>query len=192
MRLPVLPLLLSLAGPLLAQAPAAKPAPAPAPAPTFASSFDRNLSGVESEVVSALEAMPEEKFPFAPTNGEFKGVKTFAEQAKHIASVNVLIAASLLEEKPAMDGGAGENGPEAVKTKAEILKYVKDSYAYLHKAMGSLTEANVLGLVKSPFGPGQGTRLGFATIGISHGFDHYGQIAVYLRMNGIIPPASRR
>ncbi|MBK8726082.1 MAG: DinB family protein [Holophagaceae bacterium] len=195
MRLAVLPLLLSLAGPLLAQAPAAKPAPAsapaPAPAPTFASSFDRNLSGVESEVVSALEAMPEEKFAFAPTNGEFKGVKTFAEQAKHIAAVNALLAAAILDEKPAMET-AGENGPEAVKTKAEILKYVKESYAYLHKAMGSLTEANVLGLVKSPFGPGQGTRLGFATIGISHGFDHYGQIAVYLRMNGIIPPASRR
>ncbi len=171
--------------------PAAKPA-APAPAPTFASSFHRSVSNVESEVVSAVEAMPEEKFAFAPTNGEFKGVKTFAEQAKHIAAVNILIAAALLEEKPAMDAGAGENGPDAVKTKAEVVKYLKDSYAYLNKGMGALTEANVLGLVKSPFGEGKGTRLGFATIGVSHGFDHYGQIAVYLRMNGIIPPASRR
>ena len=172
---------------LQGQAPAAKPAPAP----TFAQSFNRNLSGQESEVVSAVEAMPEEKFTFAPTQGEFKGVKTFAEQAKHIASVNVAIAAALLEEKPAMDPG-GENGPEALKSKAEIVKYLKDSYAYLHKAMDTLTEANILGLVKSPWGDNKGTRLGFATIAVSHGFDHYGQIAVYLRLNGIVPPASRR
>lgn len=175
-----------------AQAPGPTAPTAPAPAPTFASSFNRSVANVESEVVSAVEAMPEEKFAFAPTAGEFKGVKTFAQQAKHIAAVNVLIAAALLEEKPALDAGAGENGPETVKTKAEVVKYLKDSYAYLHKAMGALTEANVLGLVKSPFGDGKGSRLGFATIGVSHGFDHYGQIAVYLRMNGIIPPASRR
>jgi uncharacterized damage-inducible protein DinB len=167
------------------------PAPKPAATPTFAQSFNRNLSGQESEVVSAVEAMPEAKFTFAPTQGEFKGVKSFAEQAKHIASVNVAIAAALLEEKPAMDPG-GENGPEALKTKADIVKYLKDSYAYLHKAMDSLTEANILGLVKSPWGDNRGSRLGFATIAVSHGFDHYGQIAVYLRMNGIVPPASRR
>jgi uncharacterized damage-inducible protein DinB len=118
-------------------------------------------------------------------------VKTFAQQAKHIASVNIALAAAILEEKPAMDPG-GEDGPEALKGKAEVVKYLKDSFAYLHKAMDSLTEANILGLVKSPWGDGKGTRLGFATIGVSHGFDHYGQIAVYLRMNGIIPPASRK
>jgi uncharacterized damage-inducible protein DinB len=172
---------------LQAQAPAAKPVPAP----TFAMSFNRNLSTVESEAVSAVEAMPEGTFHFAPSQGEFKGVKTFAQQAKHIASVNIALAAAILEEKPAMDPG-GEDGPEALKGKAEVVKYLKDSFAYLHKAMDSLTEANILGLVKSPWGDGKGTRLGFATIGVSHGFDHYGQIAVYLRMNGIIPPASRK
>jgi uncharacterized damage-inducible protein DinB len=176
-----------------AQAPAAAPAPQPAPtAPTFASSLDRSLAGVESEVVPAVEALPEEKFAFAPTAGEFKGVKTFAQQAKHIAAVNIMLAAAILEEKPAMDAGSGENGPDSVKTKAEVLKYLKDSYAYLHKALGTLSEANVLGLVKSPWGEGKTSRLSLATTGISHGFDHYGQIAVYLRMNGIVPPASRR
>ena len=164
---------------------------AQAPAPSFAGTLNRQLSGIESEVVPAVEAMPEGKFGFAPSTGEFKGVKTFAEQARHIASVNVLLAAAILEEKPAMDPG-GENGPETLKTKAEIVKYLKDSYAYLHKAYDSLTEANILGLVKSPWGENKGTRLGFAGIGVSHGFDHYGQIAVYLRMNGIVPPASRK
>ncbi len=174
-----------------AGAPAQAPAPKPAPAPTFATSFNRSLSNQGGEVVSAVEAMPEEKFSFAPTQGEFKGVKTFAAQAKHIASVNVALAAALLGEKPTMDPG-GEDGPEAIKTKADIVKYLKDSYAYLHKAMDSLTEANILGLVKSPWGEGKGSRLGFATLSLSHGFDHYGQIAVYLRMNGIVPPASRK
>lgn len=169
-------------------APQAKPA---APAPTHALVFNRNLSNVESEVISAVEAMPEATFNFAPTQGEFKGVKTFAEQARHIAAVNILLAAALLEQKPPMDTG-GENGPEALKTKAEIVKYLKDSYTYLHKAMDSLTEANILGQVKSPWGEGKGSRLGFANMAGGHAFDHYGQIAVYLRMNGIIPPASRR
>ena len=91
-----------------------------------------------------------------------------------------------------MDPGSGENGPDSVKTKAEVVKYLKDSYAYLHKAFGTLSERNVLGLVKSPWGDGKTSRLSLATIGVSHGFDHYGQIAVYLRMNGIVPPASRR
>ncbi|MBI3131394.1 MAG: DinB family protein [Acidobacteria bacterium] len=172
---------------LRGQAPAAKPTPTP----TFAMSFNRNLSTVESEAVSAVEAMPEAAFHFAPSQGEFKGVKTFAQQAKHIASVNIALAAAILEEKPALDPG-GENGPEALKTKGEVVKYLKDSFAYLHKAMDTLNEGNILGLVKSPWGEGKGTRLGFATIGVSHGFDHYGQIAVYLRMNGIIPPASRQ
>ena len=198
MKLPVLLLAAAaLQAPLQAQSPAGTsgqaPAPAakPAPAPSFAMTLDRQLSGIESEVVPAVEAMPAEAFDFAPTAGEFKGVKTFAQQARHIASVNVLLAAALLEEKPAMDPG-GENGPEALKTKAEVVKYLKDSYAYLHKAYGTLTEANILGLVKSPWGEGRGTRLSYAGIGVSHGFDHYGQIAVYLRMNGIVPPASRK
>ncbi len=186
-----LSLLVSAVAPSLqAQAPAT-PAPAPVAAPTLSQSLDRNLRGMEGEVVPAAEAMPEEKFAFAPTQGEFKGVKTFAEQVKHIASVNVALAAALLEEKPAMEIG-GDNGPETLKSKAEIVKYLKDSFAYLHKAFGTLTEANVMGLVKSPWGQGKGSRLGFATIAQGHGFNHYGQMVVYLRMNGIIPPASRR
>ena len=186
-----LSLLVSAVSPgLQAQAPAA-PAPVPVAAPTLSQSLDRNLKGLEGEVVPAAEAMPEEKFAFAPTQGEFKGVKTFAEQVKHLASVNVAIATALLEEKPAMEIG-GDNGPESLKTKAEIVKYLKDSFAYLHKAFGTLTETNVMGLVKSPWGQGKGSRLGFATIAQGHGFNHYGQMVVYLRMNGIIPLASRR
>jgi len=181
-----LSLLLSAITPLSAQAPAA-----PAPAPTLTQSLNRGLSRLEGEVVPLAEAMPEEKYGFAPTQGEFKGVKTFAEQVKHIAAANVMFASAILEEKPALETG-GDNGPEAVKTKAEIVKYLKDSFAYLHKALDTVTAANVMGLVKSPWGEGKGSRLGFATMAQGHGYDHYGQMVVYLRMNGIIPPASRR
>ncbi len=157
---------------------------------TFSSVFDRQLSGVEKEVVSAVEAMPENKMDYAPTSGEFKGVRTFAQQAKHIAAVNYMLGAGIMNEKPPVDLG-GENGPDNVKSKAEVVKFLKDSFAYLHKALNSLDENNILGQVPSPFGSGQASRLGLAIISISHPMDHYGQIVEYLRANGIVPPASR-
>jgi uncharacterized damage-inducible protein DinB len=189
MKMFALPCLLALATlGLRAQTPTA---PAPAAAPTLSQSLNRSLSRLEAELVPLAEAMPEEKFGFAPTQGEFKGVKTFVEQIKHVAAANAMFASAILEEKPAMATG-GDNGPEAIKTKAEVVKYLKDSFAYMHKALDTVTEANLMGLVKSPWGEGKGSRLGFATLAQGHGYDHYGQVVVYLRMNGIVPPASRR
>jgi hypothetical protein len=154
--------------------------------------FQRTITNVESEFVPAAEAMPEDKFGFAPTNGEFKGVRTFGQQVKHVAAVNYLVAATILGEKPPVELG-GENGPDSVKSKDEIVKFAKDSFAYVHKAMGSLTDKNLVSpAIKSPFGEGQATRLGMATLIAAHCFDHYGQMVEYLRMNGIIPPASRQ
>lgn len=85
----------------------------------------------------------------------------------------------------------GESGPESVKTKADIVKYLKDSFAYAHKAVATITAENAVAPIKNPFGEGTATRLGMATAFAWHGFDHYGQIALYLRSNGIVPPASR-
>ncbi len=158
--------------------------------PTFAMVFDRNLTGVEKEVVSAAEAMPDDKFNFAPTQGEFKGVRTFALQVKHIAVANYGLGAAILTEKPPMDL-KGENGPDNITSKADIVKFLKDSFVYAHKAANSVTDANVLEKVQSPFGSNKVTRLSLSVIMLSHPFDHYGQMVVYLRMNGIIPPASR-
>jgi hypothetical protein len=84
-----------------------------------------------------------------------------------------------------------ENGPASMKTKAEILSYLKDSFTYVHKAIKTINEKNLVEPLKSPFGEGSITRLGMATGIASHGFDHYGQMVEYLRMNGIVPPASR-
>ena len=157
---------------------------------TTTSVLDGTVKTIESELVPAVEAMPEDKFGFAPTGGEFKKVRTFGEQAKHIAAVNYIVAASILGEKPPVDIG-GESGPDSVKSKADIVKFLKDSFVYAHKAVASINEANALGPIKNPFGEGTATRLGMGTVFAWHGFDHYGQMVVYLRMNGISPPASR-
>ncbi|MGC2448498.1 MAG: DinB family protein [Candidatus Sulfotelmatobacter sp.] len=152
--------------------------------------LDHTVSNLESEFVPAAEAMPEDKYGFAPTNGEFKGVRTFAQQIKHVAAVNYELGAALLEQKPPVDIGE-ESGPASVTSKIEILKYLKDSFAYVHKAIATINESNLTGTVRSPFGQGWVSRLGLASEVASHGYDHYGQMVEYLRMNGIIPPASR-
>jgi uncharacterized damage-inducible protein DinB len=158
---------------------------------TTSSVLDGSVKMIESELVPAVEAMPEDKFSFAPTGGEFKGVRTFAQQAKHVAAVNYIVGAAILGEKPPVELG-GESGPDSVKSKADIVKFLKDSYAYAHKAVASINEGNAVGPIKNPFGEGTATRLGMGTVFAWHGFDHYGQMVVYLRSNGIVPPASRR
>ena len=152
--------------------------------------LDHTVSNLEHEFVPAAEAMPEDKFGFAPSNGEFKGVRTFGQQIKHVAAVNYELGAAILEEKPPVDIG-DEAGPASVTSKADTLKYLNDSFAYVHKAIQSINEKNLVETVKSPFGEGKVSRLGLATSVAWHGYDHYGQMVEYLRMNGIIPPASR-
>jgi uncharacterized damage-inducible protein DinB len=157
---------------------------------TVAQILDGGVTAIETELVPAAEAMPEDKFGFAPANGEFKGVRTFGQQVKHVAAVNYLVAGAILGEKPPVEYG-GENGPDSVKSKADIMKFLKDSFAYAHKAVATITADNSTASIDSAFGDGKTTRLGMATVIAWHGFDHYGQMVEYLRMNGIVPPASR-
>ena len=164
------------------------PSPTPAKTPGEALKFDLGI--VQHEFTSAAEAMPEDKYSFAPTNGDFKSVRTFAQQVKHVAAANYMFGAGVLGEKPPVELG-GENGPDSVKTKADIVKFLNDSFAYLNKALESLTTQNQLDQVDSPFGM-KVSRLSLASFAIAHPFDHYGQMVEYLRMNNIIPPASRR
>lgn len=158
---------------------------------TIATLYDSQLKMAEGEVVSLAEAMPESAYNFAPTKGAFEKVRTFGEQVKHISTVMYMAAAASAKEKPPLDLGTDENGPPSVKTKAEIVKYLKDAFAYGHKAMAKLTAENQLELVPAPF-PGMPpmARAGIANLTIWHSFDHYGQMAVYARMNNVIPPAS--
>ena len=162
----------------------------PADNRTVSQIMDRAVGQAEGEFLPAADAMPADKYSFAPTNGEFKGVRTFAQQVKHVSAVNYMIGATILEQKPPVELG-GENGPDSITTKADIIKFAKDSFAYLHKALASINEKNQTDQVKNPFGEGKVTRLGIATVALTHPFNHYGQMVEYLRMNGIIPPASR-
>src|ERR1700678_366740 len=152
--------------------------------------LDSSIKNVEREFDSAAEAMPEDKFAFVPTNGEFKDVRNFGDQIKHVAAVNYIFGAAILSEKVPVDVG-DESGPASIKSKVEILNYLKDSFVYVHKAIATINEKNLVEPLKSPFGEGSMTRLGLATSVSGHCFDHYGQMVEYLRWNGIVPPASR-
>jgi uncharacterized damage-inducible protein DinB len=158
---------------------------------TLSQVVDSAIKRVERDFVPAAEAMPEDKYSFAPTNGEFKGVRTFAEQIKHVAATNYLVGSLILGEKPPVDVN-DEKGPDNVKSKAEVLQYLKGSYAYAHKAAATITEANVVESIPSFDGKSTTTRLSLAMLFAWHGYDHYGQMVEYLRMNGIVPPASRQ
>src|SRR5215467_16010899 len=160
--------------------------------PTLASVLSMQYGIVEQEVVSAAEAMPEDKYSFAPTNGEFKGVRTFAEEVKHIGFANHLFFGPLMGETIDVKSlEQNTNGPAELKAKAEIVQYLKDSFALGHKALASITAENQVTPLAKPVLPFLNTRLAIANIGAWHSGDHYGQMVEYLRMNGIIPPASR-
>jgi uncharacterized damage-inducible protein DinB len=174
--------------------PAAGTSASPSTPPTIASAIDREISLVEKEVVDAAEAMPEDKFDFSPDKlnlpgSDYKGVRTFGEQLKHIAASNYLIWSPITGEKPPDTVNDGK-GPDNMKAKADIIKYLKDSFAFGHKSVANLNSSNLVEPITSSSGR-QTTRLFLATFAAAHAFDHYGQVVEYLRMNGIVPPASR-
>ena len=147
---------------------------------------------VEKEIISTVDAMPADKFGFAPTDGEFKGVRTFGQMVRHFSATNHILAAAALGEEPPADAG-DESGPENVRTKAEILTYLKGSFVHLDKAVEAIGQTNIP-VNASPISPlkrGEVTRLALITETLLHAYDHYGQMVEYLRMNGVVPPASR-
>lgn len=161
------------------------------PPATIASAVDREISGVEKQILDAAMAMPEDKFNFSPESlhipgADYKGVRTFAVQVKHIAASNYFLWSGLTGDTLPANLKDG-NGPEDVKSKAEILKFLQDSFALGHKAAATLTTENVLQIPEHS----KSTRLRLATFAVAHAFNHYGQMVEYLRMNGIVPPASR-
>jgi uncharacterized damage-inducible protein DinB len=159
-------------------------------APSIGKLLDGQVRQVESEVGPLAEAMPADKYKFAPTAGEFKGVRTFSQQMTHIATVIYMVSAASLGEKPPVDT-SDENGSPSIQGKEAVVKYLKDSFAYAHKAANAVTAANMMDMMQSPFGNQKTPRVSLVSTISSHSFDHYGQAVVYLRMNGIVPPASR-
>jgi uncharacterized damage-inducible protein DinB len=142
---------------------------------------------VERSLVSLADAMPADRWTFAPRDGEFKGVRTFGEQVKHVACANYGFFNQVEHKEPPANCETG--GPSPATTKAELMQYLRESFTYAAGIMGRLTPANALDPVDGPYG-GKTTRLGISTLAVWHATDHYGQLVIYLRMNGIVPPAS--
>ena len=115
--------------------------------PSIASTVDRQINTIEKLIVEAVEAMPEDKFNFSPESlnipgDDYKGVRTFALQAKHIAASNYALWSPLTGGK-FPDDFIGGNGPASLKSKADIIKFLKDSFALGHKAAATLTAHNL-------------------------------------------------
>jgi len=164
---------------------------------SLASALMRTFDFQEYEFRSAAEAMPAEKYEYRPVSGLFSKEKsafgpvelrTFGEQIKHVACANFAFSAELEGKTPPPACDKGE--PAAVKSRVEILAYLRDSFAALKKSLNAINEKNKFDPIEGPYA-GPNTRLGMAGVAIWHVSDHYGQVVIYLRMNGIVPPASR-
>jgi hypothetical protein len=160
--------------------------------PSITIAVERLLSDIEKNIVSTAEAMPEDKFYFTPESlgikgSEFKGVRTFAGQVKHLATDNFAIW-SPISGDPLRADIKDVNGPENIKTKAEIIQFLKESFALGHKVIATLTVKNEIDMIE--FRGNNLPRLDLAFYALTHDNEHYGQMVVYLRMCGITPPAS--
>jgi hypothetical protein len=164
---------------------------------TVGTALMRTFGNQEYEFRSAAEAMPADKYDFRPAaQGKFTEpapfgpteLRTFAEQIKHVACANFAFAAEFDGKTPLADCDKGGSNP--AKTRAELLTYLRNSFAALNKSLNAITSKNMYEPIEGPYA-GPNTRLGLAGIAIWHVADHYGQVAMYLRLNGIVPPASR-
>jgi len=159
----------------------------PAEPKNISDSINFIWKSIEKDFTGLAEAMPEDKWSFKPSQGEFKGVRSFGEQVKHVACANEAWAKQIMGEKPPARCDLG--GPSPAKTKAEILVYLRDSFSLADKAISDTGADNLLH--PNP-GPYWGTnRLSALIALVWHISDHYGQLVEYVRMNGIVPPASR-
>lgn len=164
---------------------------------TPAKAILRTFENQEYEFRSAAEAMPATKWDYRPAAGMFKNekpefgpseVRTFAEQVKHVACANFAFAAELDSTKP--PDACDKGGPSPAKTNVELLNYLRDSFVAIKKSLNEITVKNMYDPIDGPYA-GPNTRLGLAGVCIWHVADHYGQVTLYLRENGIVPPASR-
>jgi hypothetical protein len=156
-----------------------------------AKSFDASLSEFEEEMMGLAKAMPADKYDFAPSAAlfaaghttEYSGVRSFGAMVLHIASANYYYAGALSGMKPDVD----MKGLESITGKDKIVAALEASFVFTHKAIGTLTMQNAFESVH-----GTHTRASLAGGVVAHGYDHYGQLVEYLRMNGIVPPASKK
>jgi uncharacterized damage-inducible protein DinB len=132
-------------------------------------------------MAAIANAMPEDKYSFKPTPAQ----RNFGEHVLHIAQVNGMLLQSL---------GAKAAAPKLnmeAKTKAEKIKQMSDSFDYGIAIIKEFDNTAIQATITAPFmGPSTRARILFFLLG--HTWDTYGQMAVYLRLNGVVPPASQR
>ena len=152
--------------------------------------IERQFNKIESDILSGAQAMPEDNFDFTPEslnirNSDFKGVRTFAGQIKHLATDNILIWSAINGDAVRSDI-EDVNGPKNIKTKNEVIEYLKSSFAIGRKAISTLTTGNAMDLIE--FRGRKLSKLDLAFYALTHANEHYGQMVIYLRFCGIIPP----
>ena len=150
---------------------------------------EKSYERLERQVLQVAEAMPAEGYSFRPS----AEVRTFGEQLRHLGAVQWVVGASILGCKPTVDVGDGDSGPLAMTEKPQILRYVGDSFDYIRRAIQTMTIENALEPMPHPYNPSntEFERLAMVVGYACHGWNHYGQLVVYQRLNGIIPPPSR-
>jgi uncharacterized damage-inducible protein DinB len=158
-----------------------------------AKALDAMVTQFESQLLGVAQAMPAEKYSFAPTAetfasgspAKFATVRTFAEQLTHLASANYFFFSSLNGATPP----AAAKQVRDLKTKDEILAALKESFAYAHSQIATITPQNAFAGIKGA--DGFHTPATVSAFAVAHGYDHYGQMVEYLRMNGVVPPGSK-
>jgi uncharacterized damage-inducible protein DinB len=158
-----------------------------------AAAMDDLLSMFEYEAMGVAKTMPADKYDFAPSAAtfaagspaKFGGVRTFAQEATHVAEANYYFYSSFSGLKPDVDMKA----IGAMTKKEDIVAALQASFVFAHKAVATITAANAFVTIKGV--DGMQTRASVAAFGVAHGYDHYGQMVEYLRMNGLVPPGSK-
>jgi uncharacterized damage-inducible protein DinB len=156
---------------------------------SIADSVAETLKFAEGNFLGLAEAMPESKYGFVPTAGKFDDARTFGEQVKHVACAQFAFFNEFEGKKPPDDCEKGGHDP--AKTKAELIKYLKDSFDYGNRVIAGLTAENTLDRIEGRYA-GPNTKLGICVVSVWHVTDHYGQLVEYLRMNGIVPPMTQK
>ena len=158
-------------------------------AKSIAESVSGTLQFAEENFLGVAEAMPEDKYSYIPAGGNFDGVRSFGEQVKHVACAQFAFFNEFEGKKPPDDCEKGGHDP--AKSKAELIKYLKDSFDYSNRVLAALTANNALDRVEGRYA-GPNTKLGISVVAVWHITDHYGQLVEYLRVNGIVPPFTQK
>lgn len=152
-----------------------------AQAPSIKGEVQKDWAGMKDTMMKIAAEMPEDKFGYKSTPAQ----RNYGEQILHVATANVGFLSGL-------KGKAATPTINAKATaKAEILKALADSFDYGTALLGEQTPESMLQTVQARF-LGESTRGRIYYFLIGHAWDIYGQMAVYLRLNGLVPPASQR